>query len=169
MKKIISPKGALVSNDYQYNGYHVHWLLTPGQQCFHCHHISIAQRGISGGSSTYHDWLEIQIQISHYLTYQDIGHNVFKKCDWIKFPCDYKEVILINASEHRGNKVDIHMFVDSDHGAIGNLSDQVVVYWYMSTLSVTLFKEIIYSKDTSIWCWVCDHKQVHRCLKGLKE
>ena len=48
-------------------------------------------------------------------SYPEIDHNVFKKSDWSEVYGDAKEAISMNASESWVEKVNIHMFVDSDH------------------------------------------------------
>ena len=47
--------------------------------------------------------------------YPEIDHSVFKECDWLEFYRDAKEAIPVNAPEPSGKKVDLCMFVDSDH------------------------------------------------------
>ena len=58
--------------------------------------------------------------------YPEIDHNVLRKCDWLEFYWDAKEVIPMNAPELCVKKVDICMFKDSDHAG-GKVSDQEVV------------------------------------------
>ena len=48
-------------------------------------------------------------------TYPEIDHSVFKECNWSEFYGDAMELISLNVPEPQGKKVDIHMFVDSNH------------------------------------------------------
>ena len=60
-------------------------------------------------------------------SYLELDHSVSKKCHWLDFYKDAKEVTTADASEPCGKEVDISMFMDSDHAGRKFLADQEVV------------------------------------------
>ena len=105
-------------------------------------HTALPERDISS-SNTCHVlcWSEIQID-----------HTVFKKCNWSKFYRNAKEAVPMNTQEPQGKKVDICMFVDSDH-AVDKVSCRF--------RSGVVLRETIYRRNISFWCWVCGHEAGH--------
>ena len=61
-------------------------------------------------------WYSFLLVYDH--LYLEIDQSVFKKCDWSEFYMDFKEAILVNAPEPQGKKVEMQMFVDSDHAGV---------------------------------------------------
>ena len=84
--------------------------------------------------------------------YPEIDHSALKECDWSEFYRDAKEAIPIYAPEPCEKKVDIQMFVDSDHAEEKvSCRSRSGFLEYMNT-AIVLLKETVYSRDISIWC-----------------
>ena len=83
-------------------------------------------------------------------SYLEIDCSVIKKCDCPEFYEDAKEAIPMNAPEPQGKKVDICMFVDSDHGGdkiFCKLKSGLLIY--VSTTLVQWFSKKQSTVETS--------------------